>query len=381
MLTKQQLILKSFIREIKFLGDDIFNIDKIKRVAFMIEPSFSQFGNPDLVIICFLSNDEKHVIFLEAKTDTYRASSISINEEFIKVEKINSYINTQLTLRYRLAQVLKRNKKNRIEELPEEFKPYSKLITEITEKNKNPTPRKINKKLCIELCKDYLMDVTDYWFVALTKDNKEMIKNLKDFPKEKPIIRDNTGNIWEKVKKYFGMITYSQLDEISPVKNGKYHLAKKYFLVNSTIDKEIKKDGIKELKSKSWNKFSDFINKDLLNYIIDIVEKPIYEKNYINDIKDIRMKYRGSYSYKVGGKIIIKILPHTFSGKEALFLGIEENTFNKYLPEIDNSFDKRFYFGVKNKRIFYFKIIKKFLSADEKESLEKIFSELWSNII
>ena len=71
-----------------------------------VEPSFGQFGDPDLIIVGRLPDDPSPwVFFLEAKIVSW-AHSAKPNDEGMSKPGFNSAINGQLSLRYRLARAL-----------------------------------------------------------------------------------------------------------------------------------------------------------------------------------------------------------------------------------------------------------------------------------
>lgn len=59
---------KAFLRAIKFADGNRPNwIENLSTMDFIVEPSLSEFGNPDLIIIASETDKTQHVIFLEAK--------------------------------------------------------------------------------------------------------------------------------------------------------------------------------------------------------------------------------------------------------------------------------------------------------------------------
>jgi hypothetical protein len=76
-------------------------------VVYLIEPGFSKFGQPDLVLVCKIKDGSKRWVFIEAKAIPYNASAMS-NKNGMKQNGYNSSINGQLSLNYRLALALER---------------------------------------------------------------------------------------------------------------------------------------------------------------------------------------------------------------------------------------------------------------------------------
>ena len=118
---------KKFLKMIRFCSSQSPDwIDRVKEVSFLIEPSFSEFGDPDLVVVCdcdSIRGYERHVVFIEAKVVKYKESAVPIKKSGDIIKGINSRINAQLTLRYRLSRILKRRKSKEepVEETQQEW--------------------------------------------------------------------------------------------------------------------------------------------------------------------------------------------------------------------------------------------------------------------
>ncbi|MFH1530439.1 MAG: hypothetical protein ABIK09_06875 [Pseudomonadota bacterium] len=91
-------------------------IADLEDYAFIVEPGFSQFGDPDLILVCCRTEDPKPwLVFVEAKVKDYLDSAKRPNGvECMKTTKgkgstgYNSQIHGQLSLKYRLARALAR---------------------------------------------------------------------------------------------------------------------------------------------------------------------------------------------------------------------------------------------------------------------------------
>jgi hypothetical protein len=79
-------------------------IERVQDVKFLVEIAASQFGNPDLIIICKTDDARPYVVFLEAKVAGYLDNAMSIRGGIR--ENFNSSINGQLSLKYRLSRAL-----------------------------------------------------------------------------------------------------------------------------------------------------------------------------------------------------------------------------------------------------------------------------------
>jgi hypothetical protein len=81
--------------------------EKMTDVTFIVEPSFAQFGDPDLIIIPKVGDSKLALFFVEAKVISYEHSAKLVKDPMdMKQKGFNSTIIGQLSLRYRLAKAL-----------------------------------------------------------------------------------------------------------------------------------------------------------------------------------------------------------------------------------------------------------------------------------
>ena len=70
-------------------------VSNIQDIQYFVEPGFSKFGQPDLIMICTLSDDTtKHYLIIEAKATPYAGSAMS-NSKGMAQKGYNSSINGQ----------------------------------------------------------------------------------------------------------------------------------------------------------------------------------------------------------------------------------------------------------------------------------------------
>ncbi len=76
-------------------------------VTFIVESSFAQFGDPDLILVLAPRDQtmQRHLFFIEGKVVPWEKSA-KPNSEGMSLRGFNSSINGQLSLRYRLARAL-----------------------------------------------------------------------------------------------------------------------------------------------------------------------------------------------------------------------------------------------------------------------------------
>jgi hypothetical protein len=90
------LKLKNVLNSIEWCSEkDKSWIGDIKNATYLIEPGFSKFGQPDLVIICEGKNGLKYWFFIEVKAIPYHSSAAS-NKKGMEQKAYNSSINGQI---------------------------------------------------------------------------------------------------------------------------------------------------------------------------------------------------------------------------------------------------------------------------------------------
>ncbi|MEN6325758.1 MAG: hypothetical protein ABFD18_06090 [Syntrophomonas sp.] len=302
------------------LGDSReFNwANDIEKVDFWIEPSFGQFGDPDLIAICNCTGNSKYLVFFEAKTVPYEDSAVSLEEKYFP--GINSRINAQLTLKYRFVQALTEGgaKKGIIEETPNMLDVYKKKL----HTDDKQTTRRLANSYLVSVCKNMKSDCKGFYFVALTNDRPDV--NIDNFaPELTPAVLDDNGNdIWEKKKQQFGILTYTQIENIlSP--DGIFAATRKVVLpdlkpISPVADAQI-------LRTINWKEFSAptiKLRSKIQKIIADVSCEPDGEGQGIIT----KYEYAGSDSYKgAGGNIIIKIIPYKNQATESILLAVKDS--------------------------------------------------------
>jgi hypothetical protein len=276
----------------------------------------------------------RHVVFLEAKIVKYNDSAIPLKESVAKdIHGINSRINAQLTLRHRLARVLKerRSKGEPVEEDQNVWAAYAYYPSESSKK-----PRRLLKSLSLKLCDDFLLGVKDFWFVTLSSDNflVEPYHNRK----LRPLILDFDGQeLWDDVKDHFGLIVYEQLDNIlNP--SGAYAKAREYFLPKTLPAVQVEAE-IPLLRTENWDTFSLAVRSEARKSLQQIIENAI---NTVFGSESGRMnkkQYKGSDSFLMDRRTLIKIVPKHTEAEERLILAVlagvarAAGVANQYFPD------------------------------------------------
>jgi len=145
-------LIRKVLGAVKLGNDSVFDwLNDITEVDFWIEPSFGQFGDPDLILICTCTGNEKYIIFFEAKTANYIDSAMPLTEKYFP--GINSRINAQLTLKYRFVQALTLGKSAAgiIQEAPDIADAYAQQLC--TDDKQNGHHRKLAKEYVVSRCR------------------------------------------------------------------------------------------------------------------------------------------------------------------------------------------------------------------------------------
>ncbi|MEA3477943.1 MAG: hypothetical protein U9R60_07175 [Bacteroidota bacterium] len=292
---------KAVINSILWCGhlntDWISNIQDIK---YFVEPGFSKFGQPDLIMICTLPDGTKHYLIIEAKATPYAGSAMSNAKGMTPKNGYNSSINGQLSLDYRLALALNDHKREGIiQELESVLKGYQKALGEY-----NPGPRNAGKFELIKwIVKPYFLglQLNNTYFIAMTRDmGKNPLNNVDD--DFKPKVLDSDGNdCWDKYCHQFGFLSLQELDLMVLNLDGYFRDGCLVHIGEWEKVIDPKKFKGKRLVLINFKKF----DKDWINSVNAVAE--CIKIGTPNSVKTIKNK--GSYSFKIKGKTIGKLCP------------------------------------------------------------------------
>jgi len=106
--------LNNFFQAIKLFGTKELPWENgVDSCKWMVEPSFAQFGDPDLIAV-IESGGETYAFFIEAKLKDYVSSCMSLQREdgIDNLKGQSSKLNVQLSFRYRFVQAFKETQKD-----------------------------------------------------------------------------------------------------------------------------------------------------------------------------------------------------------------------------------------------------------------------------
>ena len=323
-------------------------IDDVICMKYFVEPCFSEFGDPDLIIKAITNKNENYVLFIEAKLGAYIGSAVELINStggyFPKGYKNNSSkINIQLAYRYRFIMASKAcNNESIIEEMDDVNLTYE-----------DETKRKLKHRRVINLWNNNLNDAKKYYFIAMTNDYIEVIEN--EFPYDNNKIIPPIGNAnWQKDKNCFGITTYEMLEQSQIIdRNFGYYCDASGLMLFTPSSSSKDKDGkdYEELKSINMDKWSDN-QKKLGKQLKDLIEST----------SEIEMKeYNGSFSLSIDNVTILKIM--ACENSDQLYLCIRDDN----VPTNDSTYTscKKYRIGVGIKRVFICYLVENLQNIDE----------------
>ena len=328
--------VKQFLKNIKWMkpenqesveSESKMKIDslELKSVQWIVEPGFSQFGDPDIILLAWPSGSSRPwVFFIEAKVVDYSTSAMS-NKEGMTKSGFNSSINGQLSLKYRLARALaawgnapQNERALRIQE-PET------LHRAATSLNEDPTcpPRQLCKKgnvrlfgsrLCPEpTVPDAYMETC--FFIALTMDDEppDDLFGSNDDDRKPLYFPSEPMGYAELARKQTGWCGWQCLfheDRLELQKNPEFKIVYEPVLQTWNQHRNQRRSvgpsgsSIRTVLWKSLND-PDFESraKALAKRICSISRK-FKENSWATEVQQ-----KGSWSILVGGRVAMKIVP------------------------------------------------------------------------
>lgn len=298
---------KGFFSSIQLLGTD--NLpwrNGVENCAWLIEPSFAQFGNPDFIAV-FESSGKKFGLFFEAKLNDIENSCLSIVPGMLKdaYKGNSSKLNVQMSFRYRFVQafLLRRNSQNPLSSILEERNGYP-----------DGCQRKLNKPIVLEIISDFLKGVDEFYYIALTNDSSDntSVKKLDSFIS--PLLQENSVDHFAADKHHFGLLTYAALLDANVISKDTGYFSIASHMMNLTPPGEIRAVVAKQSSArtitgtvfKEWD-----VRKE---WALSLIENPLLRFTEL----------KGSYSAKALGKVVMKLMidPENINN---LMLGLIDN--------------------------------------------------------
>jgi hypothetical protein len=203
---------------LKVLGISLANGDY--EYTFLIEQSFSDFGDSDLIIIIIDKNTkERVVVFVEGKVKTYQGK-FKLKAEF---EKINNLLNNSVKngkiqkvssnlfvqLYYKNLLITTHGKGN----------PYDKpvfLKTDRKTKTRSICRQLGNNNIVRNAFNKYIDNANDYYYVAILPEKNINITDMQDYVKRLELMPYDKVRCcwWGDIEKFFNNINAKKVTDV-----------------------------------------------------------------------------------------------------------------------------------------------------------------------
>ena len=307
--------LKKFLKAIKWGNNNEQSwICEILDFKIVVELGLADFGNPDLIIVCKDKDNSRYCIFIEAKVGQYKKSMHS-NAKGMENGGFNSSINGQLSLKYRFATALKKDKEDGEQGLSEPKCIYDFYKDKLNDKRRSG-PRKIIKPEIIQTILEPLglkgIDIESCYFVAWTWDNDHHIffKDTKVKENNGMPLFDDTAS--DEIEMRLGWLGYKNLEKYLNLDHSNEYMAARKTMIDSSEPSD--NNEYYEAKQVTLEKLDEF-DGDIRKLSEGIVA--VFEGSA--GFKTITQKK--SYSIRYGNKVVAKIIPQ----ENGIFVGVRSD--------------------------------------------------------
>jgi hypothetical protein len=322
--------VKELLRTVKWANDA--SPDWIARVAdakLIVEIGASQFGDPDLIIVCGAGDQQPYAVFLEAKVAGYVDSAMSIADGIRK--NFNSSINGQLSLKYRLAHALRhwQGGLRTVCELKQVAEAYQQAPSDGGLGDPQPTPRRLAKPEVLRILDESGLAGLDFdrcYFVALTRDRQTIFSPAFGTSEFRPFFLDEAGReTWgdPEMLARIGWLGYSAIGESARMcqfLGADYHQAVNT-MMRPAIAEVLRLDQAREfqwIRTYAIEEHSTGHTRATL----DAIEVLAKERFGSRSVK----RETGSMSIRPFDRVLIKVVPrYRGSDEERLLLGTAES--------------------------------------------------------
>lgn len=313
---------KNFLKSIKLADKSSLTwVDDATHFYWFIEPSLSQFGNPDIILTVETNAEIKYAFFIEAKINSYDSSSCPLGKDQI-LEKydngVASKINVQLAFKYRFVEAMlgDNNSSLNIEE-----------SREVAEQYKDE-PRKLKlTPLCNHIKKLFSgINKDNIYYIALIYDEK----TLDPFNNKKTLPAITLAN-WEKNKNKFGVLTYESLESMGVINRGSgvYGTAADFMFAKLSNTDRMEYMNEPVLTSTNFQNW-EFEQKELAAYAIKVIGETINDFKLKTSLV-LKDNLKGSYSYaykRDNEEIVFKILTYR-NNKKNIVIGLRADSYSE----------------------------------------------------
>ena len=291
---------KQFLRTI-VLGDKskLEWVDDVEMVKYFVEPCFDQFGKVDLIIEATTKRNDKYILFVIVKFNSYEYSALKmtqlkeIDNEYLpkSYKSSGDNVNVQLAVLYRFIQAYKNTL--------EECECINSIIIESPEVSKiynDDMVRQFENWTMLEYWNNNFKNVKDYYFVALTNDSKQIIenKNLKSeyFPfNREEVLPPITKKQWEIDSNKFGITTFDTLVDKNVISKdtGYYKDSCELMMFRPPTIADYKKEReshrLVTINSDKWNKNQEILYNLLKDVKVLDADFKLFVKDFMETIE------------------------------------------------------------------------------------------------
>jgi hypothetical protein len=206
---------------INILGISLPNIEY--KYTFLIEQSFSDFGDSDLIIIIDDNkNDKKIIVFIECKIKTYQGTFQIISEfnkinNALKISKKTHGISSNLFVQLYYKHLLIKTDGNSAKDTS---------VNTIFKKHNN-NPRILGSNRIVLKAFDKIKKASDYYYVAITPRAQNEMDNIEFRKKIKSLNLMPEKNVylcyWDNVKTFFDKINADKVKNIFEYNDGQIY--------------------------------------------------------------------------------------------------------------------------------------------------------------
>jgi hypothetical protein len=301
-------------------------IVSVTKAKLIVEVGLSQFGDPDLIVVCQTHRDMVNVVLLEAKVVRYFISAMSVDNRMRR--GFNSSINGQLSLKYRFARALLNwhGPPHTLFEPRDLAKAYQQAPGHGGLGSRSLSPRKLAKLGVLEILHVHGLaglPLDRFHFVALTWD-REPFFNSPNFGASpfRPLFLDEAGlETWNlpQTQAHVGWLGYDAIADwanLAPGFGAEYRQALATMVPDTRPRDLLAPAGeqIPRVKTYCIDKISNQLTKESLFAIQAAAKKRFRDRGVI--------PATGSTSIKPRDKVLIKFVPQEPGQDEYLLLGI-----------------------------------------------------------
>ncbi|MBL8796762.1 MAG: hypothetical protein JNM56_22875 [Planctomycetia bacterium] len=304
-------------------------INDIARVALVVEVGLNDFGDPDLILVCWTGPNKPQVVFLEAKVVPYLGSALKNSGGM--VAGFNSSINGQLSLKYRFSLALEAwdGQRASVAEPAESWQWYRRPASGPGLADPARQPRRLAKAEILEgiLTRLDLFDLPSEHahFVALTWDSAPFWSQVTG--ELLPLFLTTSGaNGWATMQSRTGWVGFEALERVlSP--GEEYRKVRKTMIATLTPPVSVLHALASNLPTLPLRQLGEF--QQATRESLAVITQAARDRFGPDAVK----VHAGSVSIVPGKKVLVKLVPQGSGADEYLLLGVSASLEPHQWPE------------------------------------------------